>query len=332
MLENIEFSAPPLNYEAWKTLARQNCGAETRVSDPSSFGGWAHLRSLFGFAAMLFKLEYASDIVDSGIGTYQAVRTARDVRLSGPDYFQAILPAGGQSMLIQNDQIAKLAAGDIAIADMARPVNFLAQKGLGQWVSVVLPRRELVSHLGMEPQGGAFRRGDNLATRALYRLLQDAIEDDETPSPTVCCYMRLAVYDLIGAIFAPSETASFRTDKLFTRISRLITARFAEPDLSPSLVAAEIGISVRYLQKLFTARGTTCSHFITSLRLDHASRLLQRRSEFNNDAPLAEIAYACGFLDYALFSRKFRKRFGHPPSAHVTATVRKETTEMTLSV
>jgi len=29
--------------------------------------------------------------------------------------------------------------------------------------------------------------------------------------------------------------------------------------------------------------------------------------------PLGEIAYACGFRDYAHFARKFRRRFGYPP-------------------
>ncbi len=46
---------------------------------------------------------------------------------------------------------------------------------------------------------------------------------------------------------------------------------------SPCDVAAEARISLRYLQKLFTMRNSTCGHFIHSLRLDHAARLLQRR-------------------------------------------------------
>jgi AraC-like DNA-binding protein len=85
-----------------------------------------------------------------------------------------------------------------------------------------------------------------------------------------------------------------------------------------------------YLQKLFSARGTTCSHFIHSLRLDRASRLLQRRALSGGETPLGEIAFACGFLDYAHFSRKFRQRFGHPPSAHSAIVVRKSTSNAAL--
>jgi AraC-like DNA-binding protein len=80
-------------------------------------------------------------------------------------------------------------------------------------------------------------------------------------------------------------------------------------------VAREAGISLRYLQKLFTERGTTCSRFIQSLRLDHAARLLNRRKLTKSGQMLTEIAYASGFHDYAHFSRTFRLRFGCAPSA-----------------
>ena len=50
-----------------------------------------------------------------------------------------------------------------------------------------------------------------------------------------------------------------------------------DPNFGPNEVAAEAGISLRYLQKLFTEHGSTCSEFIYSLRLDQAARLLHRR-------------------------------------------------------
>src|ERR1700731_3161944 len=95
-------------------------------------------------------------------------------------------------------------------------------------------------------------------------------------------YMQLAIY-LIGALFTPSDPVARLTPcgQLFTRIRGVIKDRFADPDFGPSEVAAEAGISLRYLQKLFTARNSTCSEFIYSLRLDHAARLLQRRALLN---------------------------------------------------
>jgi SAM-dependent methyltransferase len=48
-----------------------------------------------------------------------------------------------------------------------------------------------------------------------------------------------------------------------------------------------------------------------------------RNVEFSSDdqsnQPLSDIAQSSGFLDYAHFFRKFRARFGHPPSRHLTS-------------
>jgi AraC-like DNA-binding protein len=86
--------------------------------------------------------------------------------------------------------------------------------------------------------------------------------------------MQLAVYDLLGALLAPSDPAplSLHSDRLFKRICDVIKDRFADPDFGPYEIAAEVGISLHYLQKLFTIRGATCSGLIQSLRLDQAAR------------------------------------------------------------
>ncbi|WP_246686028.1 AraC family transcriptional regulator [Mesorhizobium sp. B3-1-3] len=105
---------------------------------------------------------------------------------------------------------------------------------------------------------------------------------------------------------------------MFRRICGIIKDGAADPDFGPNEVAAEAGISLRYLQKLFTERGSTCSECIFSVRLDQAARLVQRRASLSTKQPLSEIAYSCGFRDYTHFARKFRDRFGHPPGAHST--------------
>jgi AraC family transcriptional activator of tynA and feaB len=130
--------------------------------------------------------------------------------------------------------------------------------------------------------------------------------------------MQLAVYDLVGALFAPVDAwpASRHADKLFNRVRVVIKGGFADPDFGPGEVATKMGISLRYLQKLFTERGSTSSELIYSCRLDHAAHLLQRRALLATSQPLSEVAYASGFTDYTHFARKFRRRFGCPPGSH----------------
>jgi AraC-like DNA-binding protein len=179
-----------------------------------------------------------------------------------------------------------------------------------------VPRQNLVSHLGFEPQGGACGRRQAQAARLLCQLALDPVSDAEPALASADEFMRLAVYDLLGALFAPPASLGSRhTDKLFARVCGIIKDRFADPDISPHEVATETGISLRYLQKLFTIRGSTWSDYISSLRLDHAVHLIERRALMKTGNPLSDIAYACGFRDYTHFARRFRQRFGTRPGA-----------------
>ena len=135
----------------------------------------------------------------------------------------------------------------------------------------------------------------------------DAVSHRDAPSDPIEPQMQLVIYDLLGALFAPHDPvpASLHADKLFTRIRDVVRNRFADPQFGPCEVAAEAGISLRYLQKFFTARGTTCTHFINSVRLDRAARLLHRGATLNTSQPIGEIAYDSGFSDYTHLARIF---------------------------
>jgi AraC family transcriptional activator of tynA and feaB len=100
------------------------------------------------------------------------------------------------------------------------------------------------------------------------------------------------------------------------KANRVIKDSLSDPDFGPIGAAAEVGISLRYVQKLFTERGTTCSEFIYSLRLDRAAHLLHRRVLLRTGQPFSEIACACGFRDFAHFAKKFCHRFGYWQGAH----------------
>jgi AraC family transcriptional regulator, positive regulator of tynA and feaB len=295
-----------LNYEQWRDALRPDWGLYT-PDNPKSFVGRVRSRSIFGFKA--------SDISNN---SRRCERTMRDVRFDSVDHWYALFQLVGRSKILQNDRAVALAAGDVVLIDSARPLIF--ENGAHQqWLSVQLVRRPLVSHLGFEPDSGTL--GDTRAGRLLRQLVQDAVEDEASASAPVdsyTSYMQLAFYDLLGALSGKPDAfaATPGTDKLFKRVCNIIKDGFADPGLSPSRVADEAGISLRYLQKLFTARNVTCSQVIQSVRLDHAGRLLRRRGVLNQVQPISEIAFASGFGDYTNFARKFRRRFGHAPGVH----------------
>lgn len=308
---------PRLNLEEWAVLLDSICGGERQVSDPNAFAAWMRRGSVYGVPAAMISIQCGPAALGNGGNTYRYERTPRHVRLADTDWYCALIPVADWSWLTQNDNTIQLGVGDIGLIDGAKPSVRLSENG-AQWLSIYLPRQSLISHLGFEPQACLCGRGETLAARVLRQLVLEGIEGEESTGVPAGPHMRLALYDLVGALFAPSDPSvgSRHSDTLFKRIRGIIEGGFADPDFGPHEVAAEAGISLRYLQKLFTERGSTCSEFIYSLRLDHAARLVNRRASLGTIQPLSEIAYACGFRDYTHFARKFRHRFGHAPGAH----------------
>lgn len=297
--------APSLDYDAWRDAVRTICGRYSPGGiDPEAFSGRARARNICGFKA-----------VDVSFNARRLERTHRDVRADAVDHYYVLFQMTGRSMVVQNDRTTELDVGDVALVDAALPTTYLAEAG-GHWASLQLSRRSVTSHLGSDPRCPCEGRGAT-AARLLRQLLHEDVENGAYPSTSADAYMRLAIYDLIGALFAPSEGEDVlrHTDKLFTRICAIVRGGFADPAFGPGDVADQAGISLRYLQKLFTQRNSTCTQFINAVRLDHALALLKRRSALRTSQSISDIAYASGYSDYTNFHRRFRCRFGQTPGS-----------------
>lgn len=304
-------------FDEWAAFMQSVCdsGMNIHVDDErrDSFVGWARLVHLFGLPALDHRASGA-----------HFERTSRSVA-RGLDDYAVSLQLAGHSMALQNDRAIKAIPGDMILYDSTRSGRRMDD---GHTFSFKLPRQFVVSHLGYEPEGGLLSRG-TLAGKMVSQLVAELIKGEHSAPTPGDTYMRMAVYDLFCAVFAKPDSelrsGSPHTEKLFERVCGIIRDGIADPDLTPSTVAAEAGISLRYLQKLFTPKGTTCIHVIHSLRLDHAARLLHRRSMLGGKRPLSEIALASGFRDYTFFARKFRERFGCVPSAYRERDVPEQT-------
>jgi AraC family transcriptional regulator, positive regulator of tynA and feaB len=296
-----------MDYESFISSFHSHCGRfNPKRVERENFIGLKKARALAGVT-----------VIDIQCNAERVERTQRDIALDGLDHYYALVQITGETIFLQQDRVMKLQIGDVALLDAARPVAAFCGDQPGQWVAFHFPRRVLASHFGFEP-GAASALGGTLPGRLLLQVGCDMAGVAEPGVGAGDPYLRSMVYDLIGAMFAASDphVVSGHSEKLYARLCRIIEGRYAELDLKPSDVAAEAGISVRYLQKLFTVRGSSFTHLVQSLRLDQAARLLDRREQLHAKQSLSEIAYACGFCDYTHFARRFRRRFGHVPGAH----------------
>jgi AraC family transcriptional regulator, positive regulator of tynA and feaB len=303
-----------LDYETWRELLQKVCARYNPEGvQPDVFSGWMRASDVCGFNA-----------VDAACNAPRVERDHRDIRLDGADDYFFLFRFRGRAVMRQDELAIRLAVGDAVLVDSSRPVKFFDEEPWHNF-ALKLPRRDLVTHLGFDPRSGVVRLNETPAGRLLLQLIESSKQEPPWEALSVNPYMQLVVYDLLGALFAPSDQSfgSRHTEKLFARVRGVVKEGFGDPDFGPAEVAAGTGISLRYLQKLFTQRGSTCSEFIYSVRLDHAARLLQRRETVRSGQPLSEIAYACGFHDYTHFARKFRRRFGRAPGAHAVRNGRK---------
>jgi hypothetical protein len=82
---------------------------------------------------------------------------------------------------VQNDRVAELAVGGIALVAASRR-DLLFGTGQARWISLHLPRQSLISHLGIESEGGCAGMVEALASRLCFRLIQDAVNEcDSSP-------------------------------------------------------------------------------------------------------------------------------------------------------
>jgi AraC-like DNA-binding protein len=135
---------------------------------------------------------------------------------------------------------------------------------------------------------------------------------DRTPLPRPMIAEQVGTLLTLATGFHEPATESRHRGQLARQILRRIEADFADPELSPERLAAEVGISRRYLQQLLAGSGTSFVQELTATRLDRASDMLTDPRA--GGLSVGEIAFLCGFLDPGYFARAFRKRFGVTPS------------------
>jgi len=170
----------------------------------------------------------------------------------------------------------------VALA-LGRPVPLLTQRAR------VAPRRGL---------GGVL--ADSMLSVARARSEMTVIEWETALG---------AVFELATGVFGRSEperTGNATRLTQHARAIRYIDAHLAEPELSPTGIAAALGMSLRYLHLLFQ-HGDSVGATILGRRLERCHAALRDERDRRS---ISEIAFAWGFNDAAHFSRTFRARFG----------------------
>ncbi|GHE58390.1 AraC family transcriptional regulator [Streptomyces longispororuber] len=249
-------------------------------------------------------------------------RTPALIRRSDPDVYELALNTGGDMWITQARGEARLGAGDLGVWNTSRPFDGRglkrADNGCSRAVMVHLPRTELPFLDSTTDRLLATSTPTHRGTAAvLARFLRHLVA--EAPGMTDQQRERLgpAVWELAVAFladrldahaYAPPEA---RTRMLLARVDAFIDANLADPELTPSAVAARHHISVRTLHTLFRQRERSVAATI------HHRRLERCRADLEDPAlrgsTVQAIAARWGLHSPSAFSRAFLAAYGTPP-------------------
>lgn len=111
--------------------------------------------------------------------------------------------------------------------------------------------------------------------------------------------------------FNMSQRLKRADTELLAKLGHIVTTKMKAERVSLEAVASEMCITRGQLNRRVKAiTGLTAQHYMLSLRLEHACRLLHQQP----DMAVAEVALRCGFEDASSFSRAFRRSYGVSPT------------------
>lgn len=146
----------------------------------------------------------------------------------------------------------------------------------------------------------------------LTTIETEGICDQVLPRAVIADQLGALVAMMFGKI-AGAGPRTLHTASLLGRAKAVMRDNYGDETLSPGTLAAELGISKRYVHTLFARAGTTFGDSLAEIRLTQAAAMLanKRYAAYR----VCDIAWACGFSDPAYFARRFRQRFGSAPRA-----------------
>ncbi|NGO08282.1 helix-turn-helix domain-containing protein [Streptomyces sp. HC44] len=97
----------------------------------------------------------------------------------------------------------------------------------------------------------------------------------------------------------------------------LANSHLPDPELSPAMLARELNISVRTLQRAFATVGESVTTYIRHRRLEEARLALTAPS---GRWSISELAAHWQFADSSHFIRAFKKHYGQTPTEYARST------------
>ena len=216
----------------------------------------------------------------------------------------------------QDGRAVELQPGDGAVSDAARPYFLSFDQPLG-CVSVKVYKSELRHRVaGIERiTAQSLAQGSSL-NPLVFDYMRSLIEH----APTMTGASALRATDVFKELLSaslnemlqrtPARLSEHRAVALL-RVKAFVDEHLGDPSLGPEQIARGIGLSSRYINKLFEAEQSSLGRYTWQRRLERCAARLRDLAWAH--VSISAIALDHGFNDLSHFSRVFRQRYGQSP-------------------
>lgn len=251
-------------------------------------------------------------------GRLSAARITRDQKAisEGNDDLLLAVNDGGAVTVSAHGRELKLGKGDAVLMDCSEVTTFDRHTAGGSLLLRI--SRPALSALVVDLEDVVMRTipAETDALKLLTGYLGSVLGETELASAALRQLTANHASDLISvALGATVEAAEIAHGRGIPAVrlkaaKAFIIDNFRQP-ISIGSLAGHLGVTSRYLQRLFESDGTTFSAFLLSHRLRRSYRML---SDPRYDGCTVEmIAYDSGFGDISYFNRRFRRLYGLTP-------------------
>jgi len=251
---------------------------------------------------------------------HEVIRSRRQIAKSTDDYFLVSLQIAGQGLVEQDGRSAWLQPGDFALYDSTRRYLLRFDDDFEELV-LKLPRSMIAERIAVPERITATRiDGRQGMGRVAFDFLRSLTAELHQLPPGESTRLANTVVDLLGSAVVDgafaSHSGSASAASLLLSAKVQIRDHLEDPQLCKGKIAQALGISERYLSKLFTADGTCYSHWLREQRLIRIAEDLSRPEL--SERSISSIAYGWGMNSMPHFSRVFRQQFDRTPKQYRT--------------
>jgi AraC-like DNA-binding protein len=248
---------------------------------------------------------------------HAVVRSPAMIRSSPDDDIFVNLAVRGTALMAQDGREAVLRPGDFTYYDSGRPCRIACHDPF-RLVVLKIPRDQFTLRCKPPKDVAATPiRGDRGVASLFSSLLRDIPARTSGLPEEVAERVGVTVLELLTTALAERATGirpALPREAQLLRARRYITEHLGDPALSPSTIAAALGLSVRYLHAIFQTDSTAPFRWILERRLELAAQQLADPRQAGRS--VTSIAFGVGFKDTSHFSRAFKDRYGVCPRSY----------------